>query len=73
MKYILGKCPFCPVELPENSEQLYWHIKIHNATTEGIKQPKAHEHNYIEKQYVGSWSASVPPPTMFCTKCGSWI
>ncbi len=30
-------------------------------------------HNYIQKQYIGTWSASVPPPTMFCTKCGNWI
>jgi hypothetical protein len=40
MKYIITKCPFCPKELREDSEELYWHIKIHNATTEGIKQPE---------------------------------
>ena len=36
-------------------------------------QPEAHEHNYVPKQYIGTWSASIPPPTMICTKCGSWI
>lgn len=26
-------------------------------------------HNMIPFNYVGSWSASVPPPNMKCTKC----
>ena len=36
MKYIITKCPFCPKEFREDSEELYWHIKIHNATVSGI-------------------------------------
>ena len=69
----MTKCPFCPKEFPEDSEKLYWHIKNHNATVEGIKQPEVHEHNYIAKQYEGGWCSSNPVPTMFCTKCGAWI
>ena len=73
MEIITTKCPFCPQELEQDSEKLYWHIKIHNATIEGIKQPEVYEHNYILKSYVGSWGSSMPIPTMFCTKCGGWI
>ena len=72
MRKLTEKCPFCPKEFEADSEQLYWHIKIHNATIEGIKQPEVHEHSYVPKQYIGTWSASIPPPTLFCTKCGNW-
>ena len=49
MKKIIEKCPFCPKEFEADSEQLYWHIKIHSAIMEGIKQPEAHEHNTNNK------------------------
>ena len=57
------------VKYPSNKEIM---DKI-NEIIESIKQPEVHEHNYVPKQYVGTWSASIPPPTMICTKCGSWI
>jgi hypothetical protein len=28
-------------------------------------------HNYIQRAYPNAWGAIVPPPTMFCTKCGN--
>ena len=31
-------CPFCQKELEADSEQLYWHIKIHEATREATTQ-----------------------------------
>ena len=47
MKIITTKCPFCPQELEQDSEKLYWHIKIHNATIEGIKQPEVNPEKTI--------------------------
>jgi hypothetical protein len=37
-----------------------------------VAEKRPHEHNYIPRVYEGSWAASVPPPSMFCTKCGLW-
>lgn len=38
MKQKTTKCPFCPKEFAEDSEALYWHIKIHKATGEATSQ-----------------------------------
>jgi hypothetical protein len=47
-------------------------LDIRELLTHIVKKIETHEHNYISKQYVGTWSANIPPPTMFCVKCGSW-
>jgi len=43
-----------------------------NEIIDKVNEPRYCLHNYVPRQYEGSWGASVPPPTMFCTKCGNW-
>ncbi len=75
---IMEKCPFCPKELEEDSEKLYWHIKLHKVKEEAIGQLVVYVspnnfscvHNWIKKCCDGVSVGHTGPCQWFCDQCG---
>lgn len=55
MKIQIEKCPFCPKQFKEDSEEFYWHLKIHKAKEEAVSQD-----NIEIKPNTGKYSMRFP-------------